>query len=112
MGDLPLYGDVNYNSARVKANPHIFVNGLSIGGGGGYTVGRELFRHIALHRPSWKVTIALVRDHPLHSGFQSESFPPNAEILWAPPGTAAPLPRTRYENRHFPEWARANGVTA
>lgn len=37
---------------------NVLINGLSTGSGGGYTVGNELFRHIAMARPEWWFTLA------------------------------------------------------
>ncbi|MEZ0263687.1 MAG: hypothetical protein ACAI43_03090 [Phycisphaerae bacterium] len=41
----------------MPAKPHILVDGLPVGSGGGYTVARELYRHVALARSDWRVTI-------------------------------------------------------
>jgi glycosyltransferase involved in cell wall biosynthesis len=95
----------------LDAAAHILVNGLSIGSGGGYTVGRELFRHIALARPGWRVTMALIVGHSLHETFRGERLPANCELLWAPPGTVGQRARARYEAGELTAWAKANGVS-
>ena len=89
---------------------HVLINGLSIGEGGGLTVGRELLRNLALLRPQWRLTMALVTEHPTHERLRNESFPPNSSLLWAPAGAARRLPRYRYERKDLTAWVRANDV--
>lgn len=91
---------------------HILVNGLSIGTGGGYTVGREVFRYIAQHRPSWKATMAIIDGDRLQSGLAEESLPENCEFLRAPSAAAGRVARRRYENGDLARWADENGVDA
>jgi glycosyltransferase involved in cell wall biosynthesis len=95
----------------VSATPHLLINGLSIGTGGGYTVGRELFRHLAMARPEWRVTIALIEGHPLQVQMRSEQLPENCHLHFAPPDTLNRFRRGRYESRGLVDWARGNGVT-
>ncbi|MEN0109706.1 MAG: glycosyltransferase family 4 protein [Planctomycetota bacterium] len=75
----------------------VFINGMSIGTGGGYTVGRELARYLAIARPDWEFTFGLIRDHRLQSEMESESLPDNVTLFWAPARTADPRQRMRYE---------------
>jgi len=91
---------------------HILINGLSIGSGGGYTVGRELFRYLAEARPKWTFTLALIQDHTLHENFRRESLPPNGRLLWAPPTALRQLSRRRYENLDLSQWASEQQVHA
>jgi glycosyltransferase involved in cell wall biosynthesis len=95
----------------VSATTHLLINGLSIGTGGGYTVGRELFRHLAVARPEWRVTMALIEGHPLQGQMKSERLPENCRLHFAPPETLNRLRRGRYEGRGLVDWARGNGVT-
>lgn len=75
----------------------VFINGLSIGTGGGYTVGREVARHMALARPDWGFTLAVIRDHPLQREFEGEDLPENIEVVWTPATNAGLAARHRYE---------------
>jgi glycosyltransferase involved in cell wall biosynthesis len=90
---------------------HLLINGLSIGTGGGYTVGRELFRHLAAARPSWRVTMALIDGHPLQSQMRGEELPENCRLHFAPPETLSRFRRGRYETRELIDWARSHEVS-
>jgi glycosyltransferase involved in cell wall biosynthesis len=90
---------------------HILINGLSVGSGGGYTVARELLRHVALARPEWVVTLAVTEANPLHEGLRRESLPANASLFWAPASTSHWLARGRYENTGLRKWAKTQNVT-
>lgn len=80
---------------------NLFINGLSIGTGGGYTVGREIARHVALARPEWRVTLGLITGHKLQKEFESEKLPANVELLWTPAEGSDPIWRSRYERRQL-----------
>ena len=54
---------------------HTLINGMSMGSGGGYTVGIELFRHIAMARPNCKITLAVITGNTLHEEAKSLSLP-------------------------------------
>ena len=95
-----------------SASRHVLINGLSIGSGGGYTVAREVLRHLALARTDWRITLVVTKDNPLHEPMGLESLPPNADLLWAPPNTAKRLARWRYERGGLARWAAANAVDA
>ena len=90
---------------------HLLVNGLSIGSGGGYTVGRELARHLAQERAAWNVTLALAAGNPLHEQMRGEQWPDNFRLLWAPAGTSSRVARARYESGGLVDWSKRNGVT-
>ena len=90
---------------------HLLVNGLSIGSGGGYTVGRELARHLAQERAAWKVTLALAAGNPLHEQMRGEWWPDNCRLHWAPAGTSGRVARARYESGALADWSTRNGVT-
>ncbi|TWT96804.1 GDP-mannose-dependent alpha-(1-6)-phosphatidylinositol monomannoside mannosyltransferase [Botrimarina colliarenosi] len=79
------------------ATRYLFVNGLSIGTGGGYTVGREIVRSVAQARPDWRVRLGVIRDHKLQSEFLHEQLPANVEVHWVPARAADPIWRSRYE---------------
>ena len=90
----------------------VALNGLSMGSGGGYTVGIELFRHLALARPEWKITLAVISGDPLHEEAKALALPANCHLLWAPASTAKILARMAYERGEFAAWARSNKVSA
>ena len=90
----------------------VALNGLSMGSGGGYTVGVELFRHLALARPEWKITLAVISGDPLHEEAKALALPANCHLLWAPASTAKILARMAYERGEFAAWARSNKVSA
>jgi len=91
---------------------HILINGLSIGSGGGFTVGRELFRGIATARPNWLITLVLIRGNRLHEELESSSLPSNCRILWAPPTTQNRFKRSRYERGPLVQWIHDNHADA
>jgi glycosyltransferase involved in cell wall biosynthesis len=90
----------------------ILINGLSIGSGGGFTVGIELFRHLAEARPSWRLVLALISGNPLHEEAKRLATPPNCELLWAPPDAARVLARAAYERGTLKQRATETGVSA
>lgn len=97
----------------MASTPHILINGLSIGSGGGYTVGRELYRSLAQARPQWRFTMALIGGQPLHESMRAEpDLPGNGQFLWAPAATIGPMARDRYEKRSLARWAAQEGVGA
>lgn len=96
----------------MPAIQHILVNGLSIGSGGGYTVGKGLLVYLALARPAWRFTIVVTEGVSLHEEFRREKLPANCGVLWAPPNTTKVRDRARYENSELVEWCKANSVTA
>lgn len=96
----------------MSQSPHVLINGLSIGGGGGYTVARELFRHIALARPAWRMTLALIDQHPLHVGFHDEALPENCNLLWSPAAATKRFQRVLFENGQLVRWTAANEVSS
>jgi glycosyltransferase involved in cell wall biosynthesis len=85
---------------------HVVINGLSVGSGGGYTVARELWRHLAIARPDWRFTLALVSGNKLHASIKSEAAPANCEIFWAPPHASDRRHRGRYERTGLADWIR------
>jgi glycosyltransferase involved in cell wall biosynthesis len=91
---------------------HVLINGLSIGSAGGYTVGRELLRHLAAARPDWQFTLALVSGYELHEPMRDEALPANGGLLWAPPATIGRWARRRYESRDVVPWAEGNRIDA
>ena len=93
------------------ASQHVLINGLSMGSGGGYTVGRELLRHLAAARPDWTITLAITAGHPLHEEIDREALPGNCRVFRAPPDTSGKVARLRYERGPFVRWATGNGVT-
>jgi glycosyltransferase involved in cell wall biosynthesis len=89
---------------------HVLVNGLSIGSGGGYTVGRELLRHLAWARPAVRFTLAVIDGSPIHAAFRDESFPANCALLWAPARALNRFSRWRYESVELPRYAATQHV--
>lgn len=96
----------------MPAARHILINGLSMGSGGGLTVGRELFRALAMQRPNWRVTLALITNYPLHEELRHPDLPGNCQLHWAPPRTIRRPARARYEKDELSEWASSNAVDA
>lgn len=105
-------GQFYADDSTMPQSCHILVNGLSIGSGGGYTVGRELLRHLAKERRNWQFTIALIAGHKLHEQIRREQLPDNCDVEWAPSSALSRLPRARYERGGLSRWVRANGVNA
>lgn len=90
----------------------VLINGLSIGSGGGFTVGVELSTRVANLRPDWRVTLSLVTGDPLHEEAKALALPDNCRLLWAPPSTARVSARLAYERRGLARWARENKISA
>ncbi|MDB5328114.1 MAG: glycosyl transferase, group 1 [Phycisphaerales bacterium] len=86
----------------------LLINGLSVGSGGGYTVARELWRHIAVARPAWQVTMALISGHTLHESIRRESAPSNCDLFWAAPEAADRRRRGSFEKTTLADHARKN----
>jgi glycosyltransferase involved in cell wall biosynthesis len=95
----------------MSASHHVLINGLSMGSGGGYTVGRELLRHLAQARPDWTFTLAIISGHKLHEEIERESLPANCKLFRAPAETSNLLKRTRFERDGLVDWATKNNVT-
>ncbi|MDB5332309.1 MAG: glycosyltransferase [Phycisphaerales bacterium] len=91
---------------------HILINGLSIGSGGGYTVGREVLRHLAIERPQSLFTIALTQSNPLHEQMRGDALPENCRLHFAPPQTRGRAARARYESAGLLEWIRREKIDA
>lgn len=96
----------------MSATRHILINGLSMGSGGGLTVGRELLGALAMQRPTWQVTLAVITHHPLHEELRHLDFPGNCQLHWAPPQTIRRRARSSYESSELSEWALRNAVDA
>lgn len=96
----------------MNAKKHILLNGLSIGGAGGFTVGRELLRHLAVVRPDSRFSLMLVQNHPLHERMRVDTLPDNATLVWAPPTSARWMRRRSFERSELPRWTAANQVDA
>lgn len=85
---------------------HVVINGLSVGSGGGYTVARELWRHLAELRPNWTFTLVLISGHSLHEQIKSEVAAANCKTYWAPARAANRRHRGPYERGELAEWIR------
>ena len=96
----------------MKTSQHMLINGLSIGSGGGQTVARELWVNLAAERPDWTITLALVAGLASHEQFRAIRYPSNCRVLWAPPGAATWIRRSRYEQRELSRWMKLQDVTA
>lgn len=90
----------------------VFINGHSVGTGGGYTVARELARYMAMARPDWEFSLGVIADHPLQSEFEAETFPDNCQLLRAPKATAGIRARKRYERGPLTERINSQGYSA
>jgi glycosyltransferase involved in cell wall biosynthesis len=90
----------------------LLINGLSMGSGGGYTVGVELWRHIALARPQWNVTLCVICGDALHEEVQKEAVPDNCRLLWAPATTQGRWARMRYERSALVSWTKQQRTNA
>ncbi|MBC8107689.1 MAG: glycosyltransferase family 4 protein [Anaerolineae bacterium] len=95
----------------MRALHDVLINGLSMGSGGGFTVGKELLRHLAIARPDWKFTLAIIGGHKLHEEITRESLPANCHIMRAPSDAIGKVARMRYERGDFVAWAKSNDVT-
>jgi glycosyltransferase involved in cell wall biosynthesis len=95
----------------MSSSHHVLINGLSMGSGGGYTVGRELLRHLAQARPEWTFTLAIIAGHKLHEEIERESLPANCKVFRAPAETINLVKRTRFERNDLVEWAGKNAIT-
>ncbi len=91
-------------------NPTILINGLSIGGGGGLTVGVELTRALAQARPRWTIRLLLTQNHPLHEEARDLVWPLNASLIWADANTRNRRARDAYETLKLPK--RCNDIHA
>jgi glycosyltransferase involved in cell wall biosynthesis len=96
----------------MNSTKHILVNALSMGSGGGFTVGRELLRNLAIVRPDWQITCALIEAHPLHEQMRDVSLSANARLFWAPSATIARGRRVNWERRELTRWAAQHSVDA
>lgn len=87
----------------------VMINGLSIGSGGGYTVGREVLRSIAEARPDWAVSMAVIAGHRLQEELRSESLPDNCDLVWAPGQASGRVARARWESGPLVQAVRDGG---
>jgi len=81
--------------------PHLLINGLSVGSGGGFTVVKELARHLELARTDWSITLLLTSGRPLHDQLASDLSGSNIRISHAPKSTAKRLGRLWFESRQL-----------
>lgn len=97
----------------------VLVNGLAMGSGGGYTVGRMIFTHLAEVRPEWHISMLAIEKFHLHEELRSIERPQNTELLWAPPEAIGNAARDRYErtelknliHKHNIDWVfQTNGM--
>ena len=90
---------------------HVLVNALSVGGGGGVTVARELANHIAAFRLDSRVTVALNPDNPLHRELAGGLTGENCKAFECR-GTGGWIARDRFEKRQLAQWAISQNVDA
>ena len=90
----------------------IILNGLSMGTGGGLTVGRELAVHLALARPQWTVGLLVIDGFALHAELKGVEMPSNMRLIWAPSETRGIKPRARYERTELVKMVRDDRVDA
>src|SRR5688572_19131879 len=96
----------------MKASLHVLINALSMGEGGGLTVGRELLRHLAEARSAWRFTMAVAQGHPVHERLRDVPLPRNCELFWAPQRTRKHFARPRYERTTLRAWVDAHAADA
>lgn len=99
-------------SSASGGSRRVFINGLSIGTGGGYTVGREVLRHLAKARPDWRFTMGVIDGHPMHAELLQEPLPDNAELFWAPSSALGRFGRRAYERNVLAKWVNDSGFDA
>jgi len=92
-----------------EVGKHLLVNGLSITGGGGFTVGLELSRNIAAARPDWTVTLAFSDGHHFKPELEAAEVPPNLDVQYAPSETLSIRPRLAYERGPLSEFVNHGG---
>jgi glycosyltransferase involved in cell wall biosynthesis len=98
--------------AHDGSEQHVLINGLSVGSGGGYTVARELARHLSAARPESRYTLLLSDGNPLHDEMRRENLPPNCRLHFAPATAGNRLRRGRYERHELTRWAASEKVSA
>jgi len=90
---------------------HVLINALSVGGGGGVTVARELANHLAHLRPDCRFTVALDPKNPLHLELEQGLTGPRAASHRCE-GITGQISRARYERVALKQWSVQNGVDA
>jgi glycosyltransferase involved in cell wall biosynthesis len=90
---------------------HVLINGLSVGGGGGVTVARELANHLAALRPDSRFTVAINPENQLHNELAGGLAGENCKTLPCP-GTGGWIARARFEKKQLVQWALDQGVSA
>lgn len=96
----------------MSSDTHILINALSMGSGGGFTVGREVLRHLAIVRPQWRITCAIIAGHPLHEQMKQAQLPANCALVESPPSTRNRAERLRWEKSDLARWTDQNRVAA
>ena len=94
------------------SSPHVLVNGLCVGPGGGYTLARELLGSLGRSRPGWRFTFALTDGSAIHEEFRTEALPENVALLWTPGATANRAVRSIYERTGLARWTRRHQASA
>ena len=90
---------------------HVLVNALSVGGGGGVTVARELSNHLAMQRPDWQITVALNPQNPMHQELERGLKAPGVTSFKCE-GSGGQFARARYERGPLVKWSLQNHVSA
>lgn len=88
----------------------VLINGLSMGGGGGLTVGRHLTESLAAAHPDWRIELEVTAQNPLHEELDGVVFPANASVRKAPRDTQGRRARSAYERGPLAARAEADGV--
>ena len=89
---------------------NVLINGISAGGGGGYTVAVELSAAIALANPDWQVTTMFREDLPLHREARRLKTSTNHCYSFRPENLRTPSARRRFECRGLRVWTDQNDV--
>lgn len=80
----------------------VCINGLSAGGGGGYTVATEMARWLCVVRPSWSVTLMLRATHLLHEEARHIDFPENLVLQFIDADLKSRRSRRKFEMCELP----------
>lgn len=84
----------------------VWVNGLSAGGGGGYTVAVEMTRWLGTVCPAWEITLLLRSSNPLHEEAHQEAFPSNVHVRFIDQPLQSRWSRRKFELDTLPKLLR------
>lgn len=88
----------------------VWINGLSAGGGGGFTVAIEMARWLGSVRSDWVITLLLRSGNPLHDEAHKETFPSNVDVRFVEPSMHSRWARRKFELETLPQLVKLNRV--